>query len=211
MVGSTKVSLSLLSSWAGVGSPGKMSPTSVLLSAIPLKTALALGSCQGDSHFRIYDCRIWMMSISKVKRNFEEPYTPDVKGVLYVPGRKNSSVTPVDEKTIGKRLRETRLRLDMTQAQLAEAVGIDQSLISDYERGEVRMHGALVAAFAKALKTSSDELLGLRPNTGNGRVNDRRFLRRLQYIESLSKRQKDALLTTIDNFLKASGVGPRHD
>lgn len=128
-----------------------------------------------------------------------------------VPGRKRSYTTPVDEKTIGSRLRLLRERQGMTQVQLAQAVGVDQTLVSDYERGVVRLHGALVAAFATVLKVSADELLGLRePKArGNGLVNDRRFAQRLKLIGQLSRRQKDALLTTIDTFLKGAGLDPR--
>jgi transcriptional regulator with XRE-family HTH domain len=127
-----------------------------------------------------------------------------------VPGRRPQYKTPVDEKTIGKRLRELRNRQGMTQVQLAQAVGVDQTLISNYERGAVRLHGALVAAFAKALGTSADEVLGLRQIKGNGGplISDRRFSRRLQLIDRLSRRQKDALLTTIDTFLKGAGLDP---
>lgn len=127
-----------------------------------------------------------------------------------MPGRKGSSLSPVDEKTIGRRLRELRDQHGMTQVQLAQAVGVEQSLVSDYERGVVRMHGALVAAFAKALKVSADEILGLQEvkSRGNGLLKDRRFARRLQLIDQLSRRQKDALLTTLDTFLKGAGLDP---
>ena len=128
-----------------------------------------------------------------------------------VPGRKRTYITPVDEKTIGRRLRELREQQDMTQARLAAAVGVDQTLLSHYERGEARIHGALVAGFAKALGTSTDEILGMKDvkPTRNGHIKDRRFARRLQLIDRLSRRQKDALLTTVDTFLKAAGLDLR--
>jgi len=85
-------------------------------------------------------------------------------------------------------------------------VGISQALLSEYERGEVRIHGELVAAFAKTLRVSSDELLGLKTPKHNGFFPDRRFLRRLQKIEQLSRRDKQALLKTIDGYLKGAGV-----
>ncbi len=116
--------------------------------------------------------------------------------------RRGSYVAPVDEETIGRRLRELRKRRGFTQVELAEKVGIDQTLLSTYERGTVRLHGAMVAALAKALRTSSDELLGLKASKENGLIKDRRFLRRLEQIDKLPRRKKDALLTTIDAFLK---------
>jgi len=128
-----------------------------------------------------------------------------------VPGRRQSSSTPVDEKTIGRRLRELRHLRGMKQVAIAQAVGVEQSLVSNYERGKVRMHGALVAAFAKALGVSADEVLGLEEPRQRqlAVVNDRRFIRRLQLIDRLSRRQKDALLTTLDTFLRGAGLDPR--
>ncbi len=149
------------------------------------------------------------MSIYDVKP-FLSPPTLGHEGVIRVPGRKRSYITPVDEKTIGRRIRELRQQRGLTQVQLAEMAGVEQSLVSDYERGIVRLHGALVAAFARALKVSADEILTLEPvkNQRNGLIKDRRFARRLQLIDQLSRRQKDALLTTIDTFLKGAGLNP---
>jgi len=59
----------------------------------------------------------------------------------------------------------------------------------------------LVAAFAKLLRESSDEILGLKETKDNGLVTDRGVLRRLQKMEDLSRRDKQALLRTIDGFL----------
>lgn len=111
---------------------------------------------------------------------------------------------PVDEQTIARRLRELRKRRGLTQVELAGKVGIDQTLLSTYERGTVRIHGAMVAALAKALRTTTDELLGVKESKENGAIKDRRFLRRLEQIDRLPRRKKDALLTTIDAFLKNS-------
>lgn len=90
----------------------------------------------------------------------------------------------------------------MTQVELAKKLGVGQVLVSQYELGKVRVHGALLAAFAKALHTSSDTILGLKESKENGLIKDRRFLRRLEQIDRLPRRKKDALLTTIDAFLK---------
>ena len=73
--------------------------------------------------------------------------------------------------------------------------------MSAYERGAVRVHGAIVAAFAKALRISADEILGLKDMQKDGIFSDRRFIRRLEKIEKLPKRAKQALLKTIDTYL----------
>jgi transcriptional regulator with XRE-family HTH domain len=107
----------------------------------------------------------------------------------------------VDETTIAKRLQELRKARGRTQVEVAEALGIPQALVSEYERGAVRLHGVIVAAFAKLYEVSADEILGLKPSKANGSFKDRRFYRRLERIEKLPKRSKQALLKTIDTYL----------
>lgn len=96
----------------------------------------------------------------------------------------------------------------MSQTQLAELLGITQSNVSGLERGVRSLTIHQVAKLATALSVSTDELLLGRSPNGSKRdhqIQDRRFVRRLREIDVLSRRQKDALLLTIDTFLKASG------
>lgn len=103
-------------------------------------------------------------------------------------------------------LQEIRKRRGLSQVEVAERLGIHQSLISQYERGYLRLHGALLVRLAQVLKTTPDEILTLRSarGSGEGRTLDRRFLRRLQKIDKLSAHQKKLLLGTIDAFLSVS-------
>jgi transcriptional regulator with XRE-family HTH domain len=115
--------------------------------------------------------------------------------------KKGRYVPPVDEKTIGRKLREVRQRRGITQVEMAKKLGISQSLYSEYERAELRLHAGLVAGLAKILGSSADELLCLRPSKDNGMPKDRRFMRRLQKIDQLPKRDRQALLGIIDAFI----------
>lgn len=114
---------------------------------------------------------------------------------------KPSYQVPVDAKTIGKRLAFLRKMRGITQVELAEQLGMIQALVSDYERGKLRLHGGLIVAFAKALRVSSDEILGLKTTNGFGPFKDRRFLKRLEKIDKLPRRDRQVLLATIDKFL----------
>lgn len=106
----------------------------------------------------------------------------------------------------GERLARIRKHRGFTQVELAERVGMIQVLISDYENGKLRPYADIAARFATALGVSTDELLGLESSKQtNGSVVSRRFLRRLQKIDSLPKRDQDALLRTIDAFLGKTG------
>jgi len=113
----------------------------------------------------------------------------------------------VSKQAVGQRLRSIRIAQGMSQTKLAELLGITQSNVSGLERGVRSLTIHQVAKLATALGVSTDELLLGRSPNGSKRehqVQDRRFVRRLSDIDVLSRRQKDALLLTIDTFLKAS-------
>lgn len=114
----------------------------------------------------------------------------------------------LSKKDIGARVRSLRDARDMTQARLAQALGLTQSNVSAMERGDrgVTIHQAV--KLAKILGVTVDELLtGTRvgvPKDARPRY-DKRFWRRLQQMEKLPKGDKQALVKTIDAFLsKAS-------
>ncbi len=87
--------------------------------------------------------------------------------------------------------------------ELADKTGMIQALISDYERDKLRPYADVVVRLALALGVSTDEMLGVAaPKKPEGVEKNRRFLRRLQLVHSLPKRDQEALLRTIDAFLK---------
>jgi transcriptional regulator with XRE-family HTH domain len=109
----------------------------------------------------------------------------------------------LDGETFGARLARLRKERACTQVELAEKTGLIQALISDYERDKLRPYADIIVRFALALDVSTDELLGLAPPKKlEGAGAPRRFLRRLPLIEALPKRDQDALLRTLDAFLK---------
>ena len=102
----------------------------------------------------------------------------------------------------GNRLKEIRKRRGLSQVELARRLGLHQSLISQYECGYLRLHGALLVRLAQALETTPDEILAATPTpTAAEPPLDRRFLRRLKQVEKLSAHQKKILLGTIDAFI----------
>ena len=115
--------------------------------------------------------------------------------------KKRGMATKEGIETIAQRLLRMRKEKGITQAEMAEFLGVTQSVVSDYERGELRLHGELIAKVAKILGVSADEILGLEPVKRSGAGNNRRLLRRIQQIDQLPKRDQEALLRTIDAFL----------
>lgn len=102
---------------------------------------------------------------------------------------------------IAHRLAQLRRDKGITQEEMAEMIGVSQPVVSEYERGTLRLHGELLVALTRILRVSADEILGLQNTKTNGHSKNRRLLRRLQQIDDLPKRDQDALLRTIDAFL----------
>lgn len=113
---------------------------------------------------------------------------------------KRSYHVPVDDVTLGRRLRELRRARGLTQVELGNRLSMSQALVSAYERGRLRMSAPVVSGFVAALKVSADELLGVDKRRGQADF-DRRFARRLAKMSRLSRRDKEALLSVIDVFI----------
>ena len=80
-----------------------------------------------------------------------------------------------------------------------------QTLVSDYERGKLRLNADMLLRFAMALEVSTDYLL--QPGgTRTARKPSRKVLRRLERIEELPARQQTTLLRTIDTFLENAAL-----
>jgi len=109
------------------------------------------------------------------------------------------------DETLGHRIARLRKQQALTQVELAEQMGLTQALISSYERGRLRLHAEMVARFALAFRTTTDQLIGLK---NNGKPKDHKLslkmIRRMQKIRQLPPSQQKVLLQTIDNFLRGA-------
>jgi len=123
---------------------------------------------------------------------------------------KRGLATQAGMETIAERVARLRREKGLTQVEMAELLGVSQSVVSDYERGALRLHGELIAKVAEILSVSADEILGLEAKHGaskaQGAATNRRLLRRIQQIDNLPKRDQEALLRTIDAFLSKAAA-----
>lgn len=131
---------------------------------------------------------------------------------LYSPWRGSAVPTPpkdvvLSREEIGARLRALRQARGMTQVQLARVLGTQQTAVSQVELGNRGLTIQQVVKLARALHVSTDAILGSTNGTAHAEMpRDRRLLRRLRQIEQLPKAERQALLRTIDAFLKSSQV-----
>ena len=108
------------------------------------------------------------------------------------------------EETVGQRISRIRKQNGLTQRELAKIIGINQALITDYERGKLRLHAEMLARFSIALGVSTDELIGLKISYQNGVKPNLKLRKKLMDIESLPIAQQRALFKTINAFLIAA-------
>ena len=111
---------------------------------------------------------------------------------------------PAEEKeTIGRRLARLRKERGYTQAELAELLGLAQSNVSDYERDLFRLNSEVIVQLTEIFDVSADQLLALDEKPKAATVKNRKLLKRMSQIEKLPKRDQQALLRTIDMFLRS--------
>ena len=109
------------------------------------------------------------------------------------------------DKTFGRRLAAIRKARGLSQRDLAAKVGISNRMIAYYEAQTRRPPAAKLAALAKALKVSTDQLLGVRAlNIQEPR--DSRLWKRLQVFNKLPPKAQRQAVEYIELLAKASGV-----
>ncbi|MEW6367555.1 MAG: helix-turn-helix transcriptional regulator [Acidobacteriota bacterium] len=114
-------------------------------------------------------------------------------------------------KGFGRRLADIRRSRAMTQAELGEAVGVSKRVIAYYEQADAQSRGALLIDLARALRVSTDQLLGLKAQKETPDPRAARLLKRLQRIEQLPSADIRVVLKMIDGLLdrhaRANGRG----
>jgi transcriptional regulator with XRE-family HTH domain len=117
----------------------------------------------------------------------------------------------------GLRLMALRKEHNMSQVGLAKAARTTQRAISYYETGLGFPPAPLVARLAYALKVSSDELLGLKPQPRQAssfeKVNNdpesRRLWKKFQQMAELPEKDQRAVIRLINSLSTARGSEAR--
>jgi len=113
---------------------------------------------------------------------------------------------PIDlgGETVGQRVARIRKERGFTQNELADKIGIIQTIVSAIETNALKLSAEMAARFALALGVSADELLmPVRNKRGEqGKKASRKVLRRLELIEKLSPHQQATILKSIDAMVK---------
>lgn len=118
---------------------------------------------------------------------------------------------PPSDETPGQRLARLRRERGFTQVELAEKTGLVQTLVSDYERGKLRLNAEMILRFATALEVSTDDLLQPSAGSKSQRKPSRRVLQRLERIEALPSHLQTTVLKSLDLMLKSVAPARRQE
>ncbi len=107
----------------------------------------------------------------------------------------------------GKVISQLRIDRGLTQKELAEKMEISSTLITDYERGKLRLHGEIIVKLADVLQVSADEILGRKTHSGKeDSANSLRIMKRVRNIESLPQYKQKIILQMIDAYVKSEEI-----
>ncbi len=116
--------------------------------------------------------------------------------------------TPLKEEveSFGERLARLRQAAGFSQRDLAAEIGISQRVIAYYEKETAYPPSHLLPVLAKALKVTSDQLLGLEKIGENGKTKDTRLWRRFSQVEKLPPPKRKQIVQILDAFLGSEKV-----
>jgi predicted transcriptional regulator len=85
-----------------------------------------------------------------------------------------------------------------------EDTPLPPTLITDYERGKLRLYDEIIVKFSEALSVSTDQLLGRDDNLLKKVQANRKTMQSLNTIEELPEHKKKAILKTLDDLIRAN-------
>jgi transcriptional regulator with XRE-family HTH domain len=107
----------------------------------------------------------------------------------------------------GARLAKFRKAAGLSQLELGQKLGIAQSIISRYEKGERRLYDDVLAQAAKILGVTPNDILDVgacKPVNPDTSALARRLVKSMKRIESLPRRAQDKVIATIELALKGA-------
>lgn len=103
---------------------------------------------------------------------------------------------------LGRRIAELRKAADITQAQLAEILGIAQQTMAHYEGGVSRIAVALLPPLARALNTTVEDLIGEDGRRSGKRGPASKLQQQLDQVSQLPRAQQKFVSAMLDTVLQ---------
>ncbi len=116
-------------------------------------------------------------------------------------------MTPEDEvfyAALGQRIANARKSQEITQVQLAKALGVSQQTIAHYEGGKLRLVASMVPAIASAIGTTVVELMGEVPaqEPKSKRGPKSKLEQQIELIRQLPKSKQKFVMEMLDTVIQ---------
>lgn len=98
----------------------------------------------------------------------------------------------------GERLRELRQVRGLTQIELGQMVGLTQRVVSHYETYVKFPPARIIPVLAKALKVTTDELLGLKSFKDESLAKHKSLMRRFRIVDEFPLRDQRTVFSLIN-------------
>jgi transcriptional regulator with XRE-family HTH domain len=101
-------------------------------------------------------------------------------------------------KVLGARITQLRKERDMTQAELARAIGVSQQRVFAYELGDRRVCVLMLVKLARLFQISVEQLMGIAQPPPDAERPSSKWLHQAQRMRGRSKRDQRFIIKIID-------------
>jgi len=108
---------------------------------------------------------------------------------------------------LGQRLAAAREQAGISQAQLAERLGVTQPTVAYWERQAVNIRSDVLTKIARSLDVSSDELLGTKPSTARAVKPAGKARQAFDAVSRLPRRQQAKIVEVVEAMVEKHGKG----
>lgn len=109
-------------------------------------------------------------------------------------------------RALGQRVAQKRKTMELTQVELAKALGVAQQTLAHYEGGSLRIPVALLPPLAKTLNTSIEELVGEQKKPSK-RGPAPKLQQKLEQLSQLPKPKQKFVMEMIETVLQQKAQG----
>ena len=124
--------------------------------------------------------------------------------VPYDDGMRTGRPTDYPRTAFGTRLTESRQRVGLSQAELADKIDVDRRMIAHWERRSVTLKPEQIVALASALSTTTDELLGLQAPRVIGPTGKVRQV--FERVAQLPRKQQAKVVEFVEAFVEKKAI-----
>jgi transcriptional regulator with XRE-family HTH domain len=108
---------------------------------------------------------------------------------------------------LGQRIAAAREQAGISQAQLAERLGVTQPTVAYWERQAVNIRSDVLTRIARALDVSSDELLGTKPAKSRAVKPAGKARQAFDAVSRLPRRQQAKIVEVVEAMVEKHGKG----